>query len=123
MVTHAMGIAYVIGYGKRLEFRYLIALFSRISSVTRLSIRAFVGQLSDIVGPRATARNATHPKISQRNKAYTPSFFDTTYINRICRYLWKFVNICKFINLKTIYRRILAFFAFNDSLHSSRRAK
>ena len=33
-----------------------------------------------IVGPRATARNATHTKTSQRNKAYTSLFFDTIYI-------------------------------------------
>ena len=33
----------------------------------------------DIVGPRATARNATHTKASQRNRAHTPLFFDTTY--------------------------------------------
>ena len=43
-----------------------------------------VGQIRrsacDIVGPRATARNATHTKTSQRNKAYTSLFF-WYYIN------------------------------------------
>ena len=32
----------------------------------------------DIIRSRATARNAAHTKASQRNKAYTSFFFDTT---------------------------------------------
>ena len=57
-----------------------------LATTTRSSIHRMllVGQIRrspcEIVGPRATARNATHTKTSQRNKPYTSLFFDTTYM-------------------------------------------
>ena len=56
-----------------------------LSATIRSSIHCMplVGQIRrsacDIVGPRATARNATHTKASQRNRAYILLFFDTTF--------------------------------------------
>ena len=50
-------------------------------TIMRSSIHCMplIGQIRrsacDIVGPRATARNTTHSKTSQRNKAYTSLFF------------------------------------------------
>ena len=57
-----------------------------LSTTMRSSIHCtyLVGQVRrsacDIVEPRATARNATHTKTSQRNKAYTPLFFFILHI-------------------------------------------
>ena len=63
-----------------------------LAATMRSSIHcmSLVGQIRrsacDIVGPRATARNATNAKVSQRNKAYTRLLL-MRYIN-----LWKSNN-------------------------------